>query len=254
MSEGQDGAPLAPGLPPGSGERKLPRRFYKEAGVGEAGEGLFRIELDGRPVRTPGRNLVAVPNRRLAEALAEEWQAQGEVIDPLTMPLTRLANSAIDGVAGAMEAVGGEVVRYAGSDLLCYRTEAPDQLVALHAELWDPILDWARESFGAVFVLSEGVMHVEQPPRTLEIVAGLLPDEPFRLAALNLMTTLGGSALIALAVARGRLSAAEGWRAAHADEEVQERLWGTDAEALARRTARFRDFSAAARLLALLEG
>lgn len=249
-----NGAPLAPGIPSAGSERKMPKRFYAQAGVAEAGEGLFRIELDGRPVRTPGRNLLTVPSRPLAEVVAGEWRAQGDVIDPLTMPLTRLANSAIDGVAGAMEAVGDEVVRYAGSDLLCYRAEGPEQLIALHAQLWDPLLDWARESFGAVFVLSEGVMHVEQPPRTLEIVAGLLPDDPFRLAALNLLTTLGGSALIALAVARGRLSAEEGWRAAHADEEVQERLWGTDAEALARRAARFRDFEAAARLFTLLDG
>lgn len=249
MSDDKGGTPLAPG-----GERKLPKRFYTEAAAREAGEGLFRIELDGRPVRTPGRNVVAVPSRALAEAMAQEWAAQDEQIDPLGMPLTRLANSALDGVAGAMEEVGGEVVRYAGSDLLCYRADAPDQLVALQAELWDPLLDWMRENFGATFMLSEGVVHVAQPSRTLEIVAGLLPDDPLRLAALNLMTTLSGSALIALAVARGRLTAEEAWRAAHADEEIQERLWGSDAEALARRATRFRDFSAAARLFALLDG
>nr|WP_281493811.1 ATP12 family protein [Ancylobacter koreensis] len=232
----------------------MPKRFYTEAAARAADDGLFRVELDGRPVRTPGRNLVAVPGLALAQEMAGEWAAQGEIIDPLSMPLTRLVNSALDGVGAAMEEVGGEVVRYAGSDLLCYRADAPDQLVALQAELWDPLLDWMRESFSATFMLSEGVMHVAQPPRTLEIVAGLLPDDPLRLAALNLMTTLSGSALIALAVARGRLTAEEAWRAAHADEEVQERLWGTDAEALARRAARFRDFSAAARLFALLDG
>lgn len=238
-------------LPAGS-DRKLPKRFYKEASVASAGEGLFRIELDGRPVRTPGRHLVAVDSRDVAVALADEWAAQGEIIDPVTMPMTRLVNSALDSVAGAMAEVGDEIVRYAGSDLLCYRADGPEQLVALQAELWDPLLDWARERFGATFMLSEGVIHVTQPPRTLEIVAGALPGDPLRLAALNLMTTLSGSAVIALAVAHGHLGPDEAWRAAHADEEVQERLWGTDAEALDRRARRFRDFEAAARFFTLL--
>lgn len=243
-----------PPAPPqaGSSERKLPKRFYSEAGAAPAGDGLFRIELDGRPVRTPGRNLVAVPSEALAEALAQEWGAQGETIDPVTMPMTRLANSALDGVAGAMAEVGDEIVRYAGSDLLCYRVDTPAQLVALHAELWDPLLAWARERFGATFVLSEGVVHVAQPARTLEALAAALPGDPLRLAALNLMTTLSGSAIIALAVAHGRLGAEEAWRAAHADEEVQEQLWGADAEALDRRQRRFRDFEAAARFFTLL--
>ncbi|MDF2619511.1 MAG: ATPase [Xanthobacteraceae bacterium] len=252
QDRGRD-VPLAPGLPPGMGERKLPKRFYKEAAAVPAGEGLFRIELDGRPVRTPGRNLVAVPSETLAQALAAEWQAQGELIDPVSMPMTRLVNSALDGVASAMEEVAGEIARYAGSDLLCYRADSPEKLVALQGALWDPLLDWARGEFGAVFVLSEGVRFVDQPERTLAAIAGALPDEPLRLAALNLMTTLGGSAVIALAVARGRLTAEEAWRAAHADEEVQEELWGSDAEALARRATRFRDFEAAARLVTLLE-
>lgn len=251
MSEERD---KAAALPPGfGGERKLPKRFYTAAEANAAGEGLFRIELDGRPVRTPGRNPVAVPSRALAEALAEEWRGQGEFIDPMRMPMTRLANSALDGVAGAMGEVAGEIVRYAGSDLLCYRADAPEKLVALQGELWDPLLDWARETFGAVFMLSEGILYVEQPPRTLELIGAALPTDPLRLAALNLMTTLSGSAVIALAVARGRLTAEEGWRAAHADEEIQEQLWGADAEALERRATRFRDFEAAARLVALLE-
>lgn len=252
MSEAEKDAPLQPGLPQGGSERKLPKRFYKVAEANAAEEGLFRIELDGRPVCTPGRNLVAVPSRLLAEALAEEWRGQGALIDPTSMPMTRLVNSALDGVAAAMDDVGGEIVRYAGSDLLCYRADAPDRLVALQGELWDPLLDWARATFGTVFMLSEGVRYVDQPPRTLESIATALPSDPLRLAALNLMTTLSGSAVIALAVARGRLTAEEGWRAAHADEEVQEQLWGTDAEALERRATRFRDFAAAARFFTLL--
>ncbi|WP_371346730.1 ATP12 family chaperone protein [Ancylobacter sp. IITR112] len=251
MSEGPPEAPPAPARP-GFAERKpLPKRFYTRAEAAPV-DGLFRVELDGRPVRTPGRHLVAVPSEALAQALAQEWQAQGEFIDPMTMPMTRLVNSALDGVAPNMAEVGDEIVRYAGSDLLCYRTDNPAQLVALHAQLWDPVLGWARERFGASFMLSEGVVHVAQPPRTLELIAAALPDDPLRMAALNLMTTLSGSALLALAVAHGHLDMVQAWRAAHADEEVQEQLWGTDAEALARRATRFRDFEAAARLYALL--
>lgn len=252
MSEGIPEAPPAPARPGFTERKPLPKRFYKEAGAAATEGGLFRVELDGRPVRTPGRHLVAVPSRALAQALAQEWQAQGEFIDPMTMPMTRLVNSALDGVAPNMAEVGDEIVRYAGSDLLCYRTDNPAQLVALHTELWDPVLAWARERFGAIFMLSEGVVHVAQPPRTLELIAGALPDDPLRLAALNLMTTLSGSALLALAVAHGHLDVDMAWRAAHADEEVQEQLWGTDAEALDRRARRRRDFEAAARVYALL--
>ncbi|WP_428030534.1 ATP12 family chaperone protein [Ancylobacter sp.] len=253
MSDPTPETPPAPPLRPGFTERKpLPKRFYKEAAAAPGEGGLFRIELDGRPVRTPGRNLVAVASATLAEALAQEWRAQADFIDPMAMPMTRLANSAIDGVAPAMAEVGDEIVRYAGSDLLCYRVDTPAQLVALHAELWDPLLEWARGRFGATFMLSEGVVHVAQPPRTLELIAAALPDDPLRMAALNLMTTLSGSALLALAVAHGRLSPEEAWRAAHADEEVQEHLWGIDGEALERRVTRYRDFEAAARFFTLL--
>ncbi|TCK28696.1 chaperone required for assembly of F1-ATPase [Ancylobacter aquaticus] len=252
MNDASPDTPKAPARPGFTERTPLPKRFYKEARAAATEDGRFRIELDGRPVRTPGRNLVAVASQPLAAALAVEWQAQVEVIDPMTMPMTRLANSAIDGVAPAMEEVGAEIVRYAGSDLLCYRVDTPAQLVALHAELWDPLLAWARERFGATFMLSEGVVHVAQPPRTLEALAAALPDDPLRLAALNLMTTLSGSALLAFAVAHGRLSPEEAWRAAHADEEVQEQLWGTDAEAQERRAKRFRDFEAASRAYALI--
>lgn len=229
-----------------------PKRFYTRVDMIEADDGSFRIELDGRPVRTPGRAPLAVPSAVLAERLVAEWAAQGEQIDPVTMPVTRLVNSAIDGVAPRRTEVAGEIVRYAGSDLLCYRADAPERLVVLQRELWDPLLDWARAEIGAAFFLSEGIRFVEQPPRTLEVIAAALPDEPLRLAALNLLTVLSGSALIALAVWKGRLTAEEGWRAAHIDEEVQEQLWGVDAEAAERRDSRFRDFAAAAFSLAAL--
>ncbi|GAB4068870.1 ATPase [Ancylobacter sonchi] len=227
------------------------KRFYKEASAAPGPDG-FQVQLDGRPVRTPGRHPLSVPGEALAREIAAEWAGQGETIDPLSMPITRLVNSAQDGVAGAMEAVGAEIVRYAGSDLVCYRTDGPDKLVALQVQLWDPVLDWAQARFGARFLLAEGVMHVTQPPASLEAVATQLPDEPLRLAALSLMTTLSGSALIAFAVLHGRLTAEEAWRAAHIDEEVQEQAWGSDSEAERRRQARWRDFAAAVRMLDLL--
>jgi chaperone required for assembly of F1-ATPase len=230
----------------------LPKRFYKSAAALEH-EGGFVVALDGRPVRTPGRSLLSVPNRAFASELAGEWDAQGTHIDPVTMPLTRLVNSAIDGVTNTRDDVAAEIVRYSGSDLICYRADGPDRLVRLQRDIWDPLLSWVEQELGARFFLSEGIRYVEQPPKALEAVGGALPDDPLRLAALNLMTTLSGSALISLAVWRGAIGPAEAWRAAHIDEEAQEELWGVDGEALLRREARWRDYSAAARCLELLK-
>lgn len=245
------GTPAAASATPS--DRPRMKRFYTAAGVEPAGEGQWRIVLDGRPVRTPGRRPVEIANRDLAEAVAAEWQAQGAFIDPVSMPLVRLVNSALDGVEPNKAAVAAEIVKYAGSDLLCYRADSPAALVALQGDIWDPLLAWVREEIGAAFILSEGIIHVTQPPRSLEAVAKALPDDALRLAALNLATTLSGSSVIALALWRGRLTAEEAWRAAHVDEEVQETMWGVDAEAMERRAARFRDFAAAARCLTLLE-
>ncbi|QIB35459.1 ATP12 family chaperone protein [Ancylobacter pratisalsi] len=241
-----DDAPAGSGLPK---VRPLPKRFYSQAGVADAGEGLFRVELDGRPVRTPGRRLLAVPSRRLAEALAGEWAEQGEQIDPMTMPLTRLANSALDGVEDAREAVAAEIVRYAASDLLCYRADSPRRLVERQAEHWDPLLGWARETLGATFILSEGIRFVSQPERSLDAIRRSLPDDSLRLAALNLMTTLSGSAVIALAVWHRRLTPEAAWHTAHLDELTQEEAWGADAEAMLRRDSRYRDFRGASECL-----
>lgn len=247
------GEPTRGALPQGFGERAMPKRFYARAAAAATGDGAFRIELDGRPLRTPGKAPFIVPARGLAEAIAAEWDGQGERIDPVSMPVTRLVNSAIDGVEATGAEVAAEIVRYAGSDLLCYRADAPERLVALQQELWDPLLDWARAELGARFVLSEGIVFVEQPPRSLELIAKHLPTDALRLASLNLMTTLSGSAILALAVWRGALSAEQGWRTAHVDEEVQELLWGVDDAALARRATRYRDFAAAALCLTLLD-
>jgi len=228
---------------------ELPRRFYETASA-EKTEAGYALRLDGRGAKTPGKRPLVAPTRDAGEALAAEWAAQGERIDPGTMPLTRLLNSAIDGVAQAMEPVAAEVVKYAGSDLVCYRAGEPEALVAAQAAAWDPVLAVARERWGARFVLAEGVMFIDQPPEALEAVAARVAREtsPFALAALNVMTTLTGSALIALAVADAALSAEDAWRAAHVDELHQERVWGADAAATARREGRRREFEAAAML------
>ena len=222
------------------------RRFYKQAGLSEGASG-FSLTLDGRPARTPGRAPLALPTRALGEAVAAEWEAQGASIDPTTMPLTRLANSTIDGVVPRAEEVRADLVRYAGSDLIAYRAAEPERLVAEQAAAWDPVHAWARDSLGAHLVLSEGVMFVEQPSEAIAAVQAAIDREPspFRLAALHVMTTLTGSVLIALMHATGRLSAEKAWRAAHADELFQESRWGADYEASERRARREADFQAA---------
>ncbi|MGQ3674652.1 ATP12 family chaperone protein [Xanthobacter sp. TB0139] len=234
----------------------LPKRFYKAVSVGqpdEAGASAagYSILLDGRPVRTPARAVLQVPTRALAEAMAEEWAAQKEQIDPSTMPLTRLVNVALDRVGPEAGAVRDEVVRYAGTDMLFYRTDSPQALVERQASHWDAVLDWLREQHGARFFLAEGVMHVAQPEDALEVVRGLVPEAALPLAAIHSMTTLTGSALIALAVAQGRLNADEAWAAAHVDEDWNREQWGEDELASARREARRVEMDAAVRLLAL---
>ncbi|MCG6121748.1 MAG: ATPase [Microvirga sp.] len=228
------------------------RRFYERASAAPV-EGGFALTLDGRPARTPGRKPLAAPTRALGEALAREWEAQGETIDPASMPLTRIANSAIDGVSDQRESVLAEIAKYAGSDLVCYRAGEPERLVAAQNEAWEPVLAFAQERLGARFALAEGVMFVAQPPDAIAAVEARLARETcaFRIAALHVVTTLTGSALIAIALADGALDGEAAWRAAHVDELAQESVWGEDAEALARRAARKREFDAALAVLAL---
>ena len=228
----------------------LPRRFYQQAGV-EA-DGGFRVVLDGRPVRTPARGFLIAPSRRLAEAIAAEWDAQGETIDPATMRLTRLANSIIDGVVAAPAPVAADVAKYLGSDLLFYRAEGPQRLVERQAHRWDPVLAWAREVLGARFLLAAGVVHAVQPEEALAAARAAIPADPWRLGAVHVITTLTGSALLALAMLRGRLSAEEAWTAAHVDEDWNMEQWGRDEIALARRAARRAEMDAAATVLAAL--
>jgi chaperone required for assembly of F1-ATPase len=229
-----------------------PKRFYEHAGISETEAG-FVLTLDGRPARTPARAPLALPTRALAEAVAAEWDGQGASIDPATMPLTRLANSTIDGVVPRADEVRADLLRYAGSDLVMYRASEPERLVAEQSAAWDPVHAFARDDLGAHFLLSEGVMYVEQPREALAAIEAELAREPsaFVLAALHVMTTLTGSVLIAIMQARGRLSVEDSWVAAHVDEFFQESRWGEDYEASERRGRREAEFRAAARFLEL---
>src|SRR5882757_3486210 len=227
------------------------KRFYAQAGVAETPKG-FGITLDGKPVRTPSRRLLAAPRREIAEAIAAEWDAQKEIIDPTTMPVTQLANSVIDAVAGRVEAVADDIAKYFHSDMLFYRAGHPEALVALEAEHWDPVLFWAADALGAHFILTEGIVHVRQPDQAVAAARAVLPADPWSIAALHVVTTLTGSALLALALLHGVLDSDQVWAAAHVDEDWNMEKWGVDAEVAARRAARSVDFRAAASVLTAL--
>ncbi|PZA12336.1 ATPase [Rhodopseudomonas palustris] len=231
---------------------QLPKRFYTQASVAENEGGGFAVRLDDRPIKTPSRNALAAPDRALAEAIAAEWQAQSETIDPSTMPLTRLANSVIDGVAGRVEAVTDDVAKYFGSDLLFYRAEHPEELIAREAAQWDPVLYWAAEAFGAHFILAQGIIHAAQPDTAIAAARAALPQDPWSIGALHVVTTITGSALLALALAHGRLDADQVWAAAHVDEDWNIEQWGLDEEVAARRAAKQAEFAAAAQVIATL--
>jgi chaperone required for assembly of F1-ATPase len=228
---------------------QLRKRLYRQATVGEGAP--HPIMLDGRAVKTPAGATLAAPSRLLGDAIAAEWDAQGERIDPATMPVTRLANTIIDGVVPNPEPVADEIAKYLGSDLVFYRASTPEGLVARQAQHWDPILAWAGDVHGARFVLSEGVTFVDQPPGSLAAALASIPSDPWRLGATHVITTLTGSALIALAVAAKRLSVDEAWDAAHVDEDWNMDFWGRDELAMQRRAARFAEAQAAGTVLRL---
>lgn len=226
----------------------LRRRFYSQAGTAPADEG-FAVRLDGTPVRTPAGRVIAAPTLALAEAIAEEWDAQRDVIDPAKMPLTRLANVIIDGVSDRPGPVAAEIRKYLATDLVCYRAGAPQGLVERQARHWDPIVAWARDALGAHFSLREGVIHVVQPEAALAAAGAAIPGDPWLLGAVHTVTTVTGSALISLALLRGGLTTEEAWQAAHVDEDWNMEQWGRDQIALERRAFRCAEFQAAVRVL-----
>jgi chaperone required for assembly of F1-ATPase len=226
-------------------------RFYAKVATAPVAEG-YAVRLDDKPVRTPARRVLAAPSLALAEAIAAEWDAQRDLIDPAKMPLTRLANSIIDGVAGQSEPVAAEIAKYLQSDLLFYRATSPAELAARQRRHWDPILAWAEQDLGARFDCTEGVTYIGQPQAALAAARAAIPNDPWRLGATHVATTLTGSALIALAMARGFLSADAAWRAANVDEDWNMEQWGRDELALERHDFRFAELKAAALVLSLL--
>ena len=228
-------------------KRPLPKRFYKDVSIGRTDDG-HAVLLDGRAVRTPAKRPLAVASAALADRLKDEWNAQVEVIDPARMPVTRLVNTALDGVADNREAVVEEIVRFAGTDMICYRADSPERLVERQHEGWDPVLAWAADALGARFILAEGVIHQEQPQPAIAAFAAALEkfDSPLEIACLHTITTLTGSAMLALAFAHGRLDAEAVWKLAHIDEDWQIEHWGTDEEAFRRRELRWQELEVAA--------
>ncbi|MFN3320727.1 MAG: ATP12 family chaperone protein [Allorhizobium sp.] len=235
-------------------KRPLPKRFYESVGIEER-EGGFSITLDGKPVKTPAKNLLALPTREAAELVAAEWAGQGEFINPATMPITKLANTAIDAVSNSLAEVLDEIVRFAGTDLVCYRADGPTELIDRQAARWDAVLSWVATAHGARFFLVEGVMHQEQPAEAVAAYARALERyrEPFQISCLNVVTTLTGSAVLTLAFAEGAFDLDEVWSLAHLDEDWTIEHWGSDAEAEARREARYGEFASAASLFAALQ-
>jgi len=225
------------------------KRFYKNASVGQG----HQVLLDGRPVKTPGRAPLAPPSAALAEAIADEWNEQGETIDPRSMPLTGLANAAIDRIAPDPQAFAAGLAAYGESDLLYYRAGDPPPLVARQAAMWDPILDWARTRYDVHFEPATGIMHQPQPEATIRRLAEAVGAvEPFRLAPLSPIVTITGSLVLALALAELAMDTEAVWTAANLDEDWQAEQWGEDDLAVQARNARRVDFDAGARFLALL--
>ena len=227
-------------------------RFYSHATL-RAAQGGFEILLDERPVKTPARRPLLLPTEPLARAVAEEWNAQGEKVDPRSMPLTGLANAAIDRVAPDAESFARGLAAYGANDLLCYRAEGPSSLVARQAELWDPLLAWARRRFDVDFEIVCGIMHRPQYEATLRQLAhAVAARDPFALAGLSPIVTIGGSLIVALALAEEAIDLDTAWSAATLDEAWQAEQWGEDAEAAAALEARRHDFAAAYRFLTLI--
>ncbi|MEO0329340.1 MAG: ATP12 family protein [Pseudomonadota bacterium] len=224
----------------------FPKRFYEKVGVSTYNN-EYIVELDGKGIRTPGAQRLSLPTEVSAHLVRDEWDAIETEINPLKMPITRIANTAIDGVATQIQAVMEDIIRYAGTDLLCYRADTPEGLVAKQREYWDSALDWAGESMQAHFEIVTGIMHISQPKLAIDALGTKLKayNDPFRLACIHVLTTLSGSAILALAVAEKHMDAHSAWTAAHVDEDWNISQWGEDYEAAQRRQQRWGDFEAA---------
>lgn len=228
------------------------KRFYKKAETRSTGEG-HEILLDGRLVRTPAKATLRVPTPQLAQAIVTEWDSQDDSIDPRTMPLTGLANAAIDRIATDHSGFVRGLAVYGETDLLCYRADSPDPLVARQAAHWDPLLAWARRRFDVDFEVVKGIIHREQPASTVEqLRKAVEARDAFSLAALSPLTTISGSLVIALALAEGVIDPDTAWVAATVDEAWQAEQWGEDKESTRALQSRRREFDAAFRFLGLL--
>lgn len=229
------------------------KRFWKAAAAVTAQDG-WTIELDGKPIRTPAGSPLIVPTAKLADSIAAEWNGAGETVDPSTMPLTGLANAAIDRVATNKEEFADGLARYGESDLLCYRADGPRELKTRQETAWDEVLAWGRRRFDVDFSTTCGIVHVAQSDATVGRLANAVASlDAFRLAGLSPLVTIGGSLLVGLAVLEEQLSPERAWDAVTIDEQWQRGRWGPDAEAEAALELRRRDFIAAARFLELVE-
>ena len=229
------------------------KRFWKVAQAVAEQEG-WGVRLDDKPLRTPGRALLAVPTEALGEAIAREWATAEGTIEPWAMPLTGLANAAIDRIEPDRDAFATSLGTYAEGDLACYRAEWPQTLAARQLESWDALLGWARRRYDVDFVTTTGIVHVAQPRATVERLAHAVAEpDPFHLAGLSPLVTIGGSLVAALAVLEDALTPEQAWDAVSIDERWQIEKWGADAEAETAMASRRRDFFAAARFLDLLE-
>lgn len=227
------------------------KRFYKTASATTAAP--FAVRLDDRPMRTPGGKPQIVPTQALAEAMAAEWETQGEHLDLASMVLTKAVNTAIDRIEPRRTEVVDELSRFAGSDLLCYRATAPRELVERQVHMWDPWLDWARRELDIALHAASGIVHVEQPPESIEATRRAIAQfDSYALTAIHPAITISGSAILGLAFGRGQLGALELLTLSRVDEDYQAERWGEDAEAAAVRQNRLNDLMLAARMLDLL--
>lgn len=227
----------------------LPKRFYKEVTIAQEGE-LYRLLLDGRAIKSPAKKTIEVPKKAIAEALLLEWEAQTETIDPATMPITRLVNSAIDGVEDARAAMLDEIVSYLGNDFICYPATHPERLVERQNVHWLPVIDWAGKELGGLFIQVAGIMAIEQSPAMGKKLQELWQElDIFQLAAVHSIMTLTGSALLPFAYWKGFVDLEAMWNAAMVDEDWNIEMWGEDEEASKRRAFRRSDVEAASCLI-----